>query len=123
MTYLKYWIPPAFLYFLNIWLTEQGLYGQFPNLDMPMHFIGGMFVCFSWFLTWIKTYPMTWADAVNTTAMVMVIAVAWEFYEFMLPSGASNQLDDTLLDLVMGYVGAWVMILGMFIVEKINAEK
>lgn len=115
MNWLKFWVFPAALYLLNLILYFLGI--DFYGMDVILHFIGG--ACIAWALmkTKIRLFcPYSWPDLVTVTSLVMVVAVSWEIYEYILPIlgfGSFGTLGDTLCDLSVGYFGGWVNVLGM----------
>jgi uncharacterized membrane protein YjdF len=112
-------LPPALIFLLNIFFTYAvDIYGFFPWFDILMHFIGGFCISFS---VWLvlrdsglgKTFKGSSGVALKGLFMLgltMTIAVAWEWYEFILDKLFStfNQggVADTMGDLLMGFLGS-----------------
>ena len=100
-----------------------GLYGLFPNFDIPMHFSGG----FVMGMLGLAIHHQMSNSAHNryhhlhhvlfVVGFTMLIAVAWEFHEYVIDEtiGKWNgwtktqlSLGDTMLDLLLGGVGSLV---------------
>ena len=98
-----------------------GLYGLFPNFDIPMHFGGG----FVMGILGIAIHHQMASPSHNrlhhlhhvlfVLGFTMLIAVAWEFHEYIIDEtiGKWNgwgktqlSLGDTMLDLLLGGVGS-----------------
>ncbi len=92
-------------------------YINFPPLDIPMHLAGGW--AMAYFLSecfaalpegFIAPGGRKAVEAVMVLNLTTVTAVLWEFAEFLsdqwLGSQAQVGLEDTLLDLALGMVGA-----------------
>lgn len=105
------------------------LYWMYRWLDVPMHFLGGMWVglavmwfCFRSGYVWNQHTP---PFSIFTAALVggLLIGFIWELYEYvvwqfsgkLLPD---NYLGDSLLDLVMDVVGALTAYGGVVLLRK-----
>ena len=99
-----------------------GWYGPYPDLDIPMHFAGG--VAIAWFIHRfaVNAARAGWlAPFHGVTHIVLVLALAtsstvvWEFAEFFsdryLGTHAQGGLQDTLLDMALGCAGGIVLVL------------
>ena len=119
---IKFWSPPTALFFINEIISLVGIAAAFPDIDIALHFLGGCCIAYSLTKTLSLFKPSyTFYDVLQITSGVMVFAVFWEFYEFLLPFldiGVQNPLDDTLFDLFLGYLGGWVTALIFW--KKIN---
>lgn len=100
-----------------------GLYGLYPNFDIPMHFSGG----FVMGMLGLAIHHQMASPAHNryhhlhhvlfVLGFTMLIAVAWEFHEYLIDEtiGKWNgwgktqlSLGDTMLDLLLGGIGSLV---------------
>jgi len=99
------------------------LYNRQPNLDIPMHFAGG-------FVTALLAIAIQhefkkvhrikhvtwWHELLFVIGFVALVAVGWEFFEFLVDSFWQRQLgfvsqisiQDTMGDLAMGLIGGGV---------------
>lgn len=92
------------------------LYFHFPWLDIPMHFLGGLWVAL-YALAWYYGAPLlkkergtlfTWMFALSVS---MLVGLLWELFELSVDTiiaFSQHNLGDTLLDLVMDALGACV---------------
>lgn len=111
----------AALYVGNVIAGRLGAYGAWPDLDVPMHLLGGfgagmLAVALHERLTapaHRKGLPRSY-HALFVLGIVMVIAVAWEFHEYVLdavnagrPDWEKMQLSiqDTMGDILNGLIG------------------
>lgn len=111
---------PAIVYFLNMFLDfGLKLYDVFPLLNAPMHFVGGLSVGYMCILFLrffeeekIMEIKNKFVFVLIVVALVGLIAVLWEFYEYaMVYVFGVNWVmtyGDTLLDLGMGIFGGFV---------------
>ncbi len=108
---------PALVFTLHV-IVSRGFdaYITMPALDIPMHFLGGIAICyffFSFLLIAVEKGPLgrtsffmtcLFAFALTTTSTVF-----WEFAEFLSDRsfGTHSQLDldDTLGDMLVGMAG------------------
>lgn len=101
-----------------------GLYEKIPNLDTPMHFLGGVVIA-QFFVRVVedlrRPYGRGWLqDAMHlllTLGAVSFAALAWEIVEFASDSffGTQSQRDnaDTMGDLIFGLLGGltyWTLV-------------
>lgn len=91
------------------------LYFYYPWLDVPMHFVGGLWITLyllSWYYTASRTKKKERAPLFVLTyalAVTLVIGVLWEVFEFSVDTiieFSQHNPGDTLLDLVMDAIGA-----------------
>lgn len=117
----------AVLYVLNI--VFGWVYEIYPNTDIPMHIIGGFLAASLGISLWVRAverYEIKgapwWVVAVGIFGFTCLIAVFWEFYEFIhdwvrrgsrefIVSQAS--VSDTVKDLLDGLIGAALSV-GLF---------
>ncbi|MBI4262220.1 hypothetical protein HY624_01705 [Candidatus Uhrbacteria bacterium] len=97
------------------------IYDVFPEIDNVLHFLGGVSTAMSVLLAqqWgDETHQIPavrgWLRIVLGVALVALVAVLWELLEFALdriiPGGRfQDGLFDTMLDLIMGLLGALVV--------------
>jgi hypothetical protein len=111
--------PLIILLFLIMLLNGAALYWHLYYfiwwLDIPMHFLGGLWVAlFS--LAWLFRSPYVGSNERSpffvwmfALAVTLLVGLVWELFEFNLSTivGFSERdLGDTLLDLVMDVAGA-----------------
>jgi hypothetical protein len=98
-----------------------GWYGPYPDLDIPMHFAGG--VAIAWFIhrALVNASRAAWlAPFQAATHVLLVLAlvgsstVLWEFAEYVsdrfFGTHAQGGLEDTLLDMALGCCGGIALI-------------
>jgi hypothetical protein len=122
-----YFIPPVLFYLFHIFLDIVfDVYVKFSWFDNLMHFTGGIVLAFTFFplLTYFEKegnlkLGRIW-KFIFVISLVVLIAVLWEFYEFVIcyffgfnwqPSVA-----DTIGDLFLGMSGG--IIAGLFFFWK-----
>lgn len=100
----------AALYSLSAFVFDPTrLYYELPWLDIPMHVLGGFGVA-SLALS-VARYQNYKLSFISVLLAYLVIAVGWEFYEFihdLMRSSSWNGWSDTLSDTFNGAVGASV---------------
>lgn len=104
------------LFFVNIFLGKLGVYNNLNWFDIPMHFLGGLFIAhgFSNFLS-RKSYGVyskeKWFKILFIISFVALVAVFWEFgenlYSFLIKD-LKLSLMDTMQDLFFGIFGAFI---------------
>lgn len=102
-------------------------YVRFPNFDMLVHLLGGMWVASS-LVMFAKWHPKInfldnnkLTNILAVTGITSFVAVCWEFFEFYLNLFAKlppNTYTDTLSDLFFGILGSILSGLLIFIVLK-----
>lgn len=118
---------PAILVILAVVIADiifmlTGLYGIFPWLDIPMHFMGGFGMALLAFAIHSLTFSKTktkqmpiWYLAIFIMGFTMMIGVAWEFHEYILDNTAHYwygypisqiSLTDTMKDFLDDWLGA-----------------
>ncbi len=98
-------------------------YAQFPWLDIPMHFVGGIAIAYFFHRASITAsergiigpyHPVT--HGVLVVSLTCVAAVVWEFAEFVadhfVDTYAQLGVEDTLADMFLGICGG-IVLLGM----------
>lgn len=111
------WAPLAVVGFYLIGLA-LGLFDQFPPLDIPTHFIGGVAITY-FFRSAIKHSQKFLGDipiliqilfAFTCTGTTIIL---WEFYEnafdFLFGTTMVRGLEDTIVDMFVGLAGALVL--------------
>jgi hypothetical protein len=98
-----------------------GFYWHWSWFDIPMHFLGGLWIaCFS---TWLARFAginwqaRQWSLGVVTLGSALAIGLVWEAFEIAIGAvyifGPYPYLPDTTLDLLMdvsGGVLAWALV-------------
>ena len=113
-----FFIFPAGVFLFDLFLIYFKVYDVLPNLDIPMHFIGGLSIAYMSALFLIYFNDKNLIKIRNDFLFVFVvvsvvsfIAVLWEFFEFSLKVFFNLPfqpcLDDTLMDLLMGILGGF----------------
>lgn len=117
---LKVAALPAFFFLLNIIFIVLGWYQQFAHLDSIMHIASGFVVAlaardFFRLDGDFFSFKHAFFDYVALVAMTSLVAVFWEFGEFMVDYyfkiGLQNGQADTMLDLFLGVLGGAVFAL------------
>jgi len=126
LRFLFYLSFPVCVFLFNVFLILAfDIYQNFPEADIPMHFLGGASIAYSCVLFFDFFKAKKWIKLDNkiifivlVVSMVSVVAVFWEFSEFIyskLPVGhffniyMELELEDTLLDLFMGICGGFLV--------------
>ncbi len=111
--------PILVFIFSNI-LDKVGLYNLYPWIDIPMHFFGGMAIAYMFVLifNFLKEKKLLKINSkliylILILSSVILIAVLWEFYEYLMNYffnlNIVQTLEDTILDLLMGLFGGLVV--------------
>ncbi len=100
-----------------------GLYGLWPDLDVPMHMIGGMVTAWSLLRfavilpkNWQPNIKPAWASHLFFLGLVAMVTIAWEIYEFIFvffqPFPRPMTIADSLGDMLNGLIGAgaWLFV-------------
>lgn len=110
------WAPIA-VFLTHIIATQVfHIYRDFPDFDIPMHFLGGLTICY--FYTVCLHAPNAeiflgrhtkFSSAIILTSLTGMTTILWEFAEWTLDhltdSNAQVSLDDTMGDIFMGLMG------------------
>lgn len=108
---------PLIVFLFNLVLGFFGVYDVFPWIDVPMHFIGGASIAYSFILV-LKNLKKEvvvkekFLKVILIFAFVCVAAVFWEFGEFLADYffnlNTQVSLVDTMGDLFLGLFGGLV---------------
>lgn len=111
------WAPVSVLIFYLIGRSLR-LYDLFPPLDMPSHFIGGVAITYS-YRSAIRNSQRIVGDIPSSIQILLAFTctgttiILWEFYEnlsdFFLGTHMVRGLEDTILDMLWGLLGALVL--------------
>lgn len=95
----------------NALATAFSWYWRIPWLDMPMHFLGGLWVGSTalWFVFWRKKMAHRYGAA-YAVALIAVVVVGglWEVFEFSIDTltfSSQNSVVDTASDLFFDILG------------------
>jgi len=115
----SFWFP-ATVALLHLLITiPVNLYAIWPDVDRPMHFLGGVSVAYAAYgllselirRSWIVISPPRLLHY-TVIATVGLATIIWEFYEFCLNYffgiRVQTSLHDTLIDVFLGIAGAVV---------------
>jgi hypothetical protein len=107
---------PILVFGLHVASSSLGLYGVWPPLDIPMHFLGGMAI--AWFFGHaylaaeeldLLGRPAAILYRVTVFALTGSTTVFWELVEFLSDryagTHAQKGLEDTLGDMLVGILG------------------
>jgi len=124
----SFFIFPFCVFLFSLFIDHSfNAYVIFPWIDIPMHFLGGFSIAYTSVL-FLKFFHKEKLISINNlilfvfviVSFVMVIAVLWEFWEYLMDFvfGTSFQLglEDSLFDLFMGMFGGFV---GAIIFRKV----
>ncbi len=115
------WAPALVLVVYLLTARVLHLFTSFPDLDIPMHLVGGMGAAF-FFLRSLQVLsrgeilgkPNRLAIRLLAFSLTSVAAIAWELAEFasdrLLGTHEQLGLEDTMVDLVMGGLGALLLV-------------
>jgi len=115
------WAPAA-VFVLHVLASRVFmLYIAYPDLDIPMHVLGGVAIALFFWRAVILASGADVIGSVNRTGVGVIVfgltcaaAVFWEFAEYLsdryLGTRAQLGLDDTLGDMLSGIVGGTVFI-------------
>ena len=120
-------IPPTGLFLIHVFLIYAfDIYQVFPWFDIPMHFFGGGAIGITTIMIYrllkekkiISDIP-AWLLVFLGTAVVVFVAVGWEFGEFtadyLFGTMMQPSLPDTMLDLFLGMLGgACILVCSLF---------
>lgn len=117
---LKISFPPIILLALHVLVTKTGLYERFWWFDIPMHFAGGVLVAIAllfFFNHFIEDKKLTISSDVLKVLLIVALttlfAFSWEVMEYSFDlyftTGLQGSLTDTMKDISMGIMGAYVV--------------
>lgn len=109
-----FWLPLLVLLIHLLITVPFGFYTLYGWLDIPMHFVGGASIAYSFILVFkrCKDEIIIKDKLVNIIillALVGLSAILWEFFEFFAYS--TVELYDTLFDMFMGLLGGLLIAL------------
>lgn len=102
---------------VHVSALEYSLYWHYIWLDLPVHFLGGMWIALisAWLISY-HGWPITYKLVMAT---VLLVGLGWELFE--VAAGVpmeSNFAFDTTLDFIMDITGGT---LGYFIARKLTS--
>jgi hypothetical protein len=120
---LGFFIFPVFVFIVHMFFSFYEIYDTFLWMDIPMHFLGGLAISYTavLFLRFFREKDFIiikkwFIFILVVVSVVVLIAVLWEFYEFLLKYffhvNTQPSLEDTLFDLFIGLVGGIVGAIG-----------
>lgn len=100
----------ALLAFAHNAALSLHLYWQLPELDIPMHALGGVVAALGIFtLRDLRILPRRFLAPLPVTLILVVIVITWEIFELSIGVPIeSDYLIDTAIDLCMGLSGGFV---------------
>jgi hypothetical protein len=115
------WAPLA-VFALDVVAVALGLYGPWPAIDIPMHFLGGIAIAFFFSRSFhalpgdsVRADRRALLELLLVGSLTATAAVSWEFLEYTLDHvlGTRFQIDndDTMKDMAIGIAGGVVFIL------------
>ena len=108
---------PAIVFLINqFFIIPFGIYQLWEWFDIPMHFIGGCAIAYSFILVLRKLdkeiiIKKRFLRILIVLGLLSIVIISWEFYEFLrrvVLDIIQNTLEDTLLDCLMGLIGGLV---------------
>ena len=116
---LKIFFFPIIILIIDAFLDYYNIYQQITWIDIPMHFIGGVTLGFSFslFLKLLQRkayigYMYELVFFIFVISLVSLTAVTWEFNEFILDmidiEKRQLTLADTIADLFLGLLGGCI---------------
>lgn len=120
---------PILVFGLHAVSSALGLYGVWPPLDIPMHFLGGMAITYFFGRAYrtaeeldLLGRPAVVLGLVTVLALTCSSTVFWEFAEFLSDryagTHAQKGLADTLGDMLVGILGGLALLAAQFHKEK-----
>ena len=115
------WAPALVLAVYLLTARVLHLFAAYPDLDIPMHFVGGLGSAY-FFLRSLQVVsrlealgkPNRLAHRLLAFSLTCVAAVTWEFAEYasdqLLGSHEQLGLEDTMGDLLLGILGGLVLL-------------
>jgi len=125
------WAPLLVFCFYVIAAKGFHLYLEFPNMDIPTHFAGGIAITYFYLTAIQHSQRMIGAipyiiQPILATSLAAFTAVAWELLEKLSDMLFATKMilgaDDTLSDLLCGMIGALVMSLVAYFYHSKNAS-
>ncbi len=113
--------------YVSTWiLTFLGVFDAAPKIDIPYHFFGGFFVGLFFIDVFRKALVaerLMWHDAAVIVGAALIVGFLWEVHEYLLTAVMGDfftvrgitccigDLFDTLKDLLMDSLGAFIIFL------------
>lgn len=124
-TFLFFAVALCLLAVVHVLAITFFLYWTYSWLDIPMHALGGVVVALG-FLTFFTLYRrIAFLKGLTITlAVVLMVGVTWEVFEFMngIERSGAGYGADTILDFVMDIVGGCLGYAAAFVGAKFNPE-
>lgn len=127
-----FWAPGLVLIFWAVAAKGFNAYIRFPNLDIPTHLFGGLASAY-FFDTGVLNLRHVWGSIhpyfrlALAFGFVAVIAIFWEFGEFLSDLWWGSHLNlgvsDTLSDLFFGLLGAGGFVVLRLVQRQIGADE
>jgi len=125
------WAPLLVFVLYIVVAKALNWYIQFPNLDMPTHFVGGLAMTY-FYLTAIRSSQNMIGTIPNIVQLLFAAsltaftAIIWEFLEKLSDSVLHTKMnlgvDDTLSDLFFGLLGAVALSFASFVFDKHHSQ-
>ena len=107
---------PILLLIIHIIIDFYGIYIKFEWLDLPMHFLGGALISYSYYRLLKTMQKYEYIGFIHNILLfifvisfVALTAIFWELYEFVLDSidlgTRQTHIRDTMIDLSLGLAG------------------
>ena len=117
------WAPTLVFLLFVILVKYFDVYNQFPEYDIPVHFLGGVAIAYFFHIVSIegsahkvlgRFHRVT--HCILVLSLTCTAALFWEFAEFLYDywfggSIQAGDLNDTLLDMLLGFVGGVVFLI------------
>lgn len=123
---LKLWITgssraawaPILVFAIHVVLAKAfDVYTHFPNIDIPMHFFGGVAITYFLLRSATVAVGLNFLGSPNRAAVALLTFLAastttifWEFAEWIFDHSFQRQfqagLNDTMLDMFLGMLGS-----------------
>lgn len=108
---------PIAVCLLHLILFISGVYQQILFLDIPIHFLGGGAIAFS-FIIFMKSFDITTQNKTikifSVVCVVGLMSILVEFMEFLIFSpyrlGLVSLIPDTIKDIFIGSLGGLVLV-------------
>ena len=120
--FLSIFALPLLLFCTYLVLVFFGFHLRYPWIDIPSHFLGGVFIAnsFSMGLTYFQQRKLLsemneLSRSIFLFALTSTATIIWEFGEFILDfffrTKAQAGLEDTMLDMFLGMLGGTCIII------------
>ena len=119
---LTAFIAPAIVFAIHLFAINFYFYSLIPNLDIPMHFIGGMAIAVTVICLMnvvekekLAAFKSHFVRAVLLIALVSMSASFWEISEFIVDTSwgfnLQYSLQDTMKDMILGLIGGSIVVI------------